>query len=127
MATGIDVWKTEAGEQTAEVALRNARLEGVADRVEIQNVDARTMPFSDDTFDVIVSSLMLHHAGDSGDRHRVLQEMARVLKPDGTILLYDVAPLIADAARQLKANGVNSIGRSGRLMTRLSARQSSTA
>jgi hypothetical protein len=41
------------------------------------------------------------------------------LKPDGTILLYDVAPLIADAARQLKANGVNSIGRSGRLMTRL--------
>jgi SAM-dependent methyltransferase len=125
--TGIDVWKTQAGAQRAEVALRNARLEGVADRVDIKNVDARAMPFADHTFDVIVSSLMLHHAGGAGDRHRVLQEMARVLKPQGTLLLYDVSPLIANAARQLRANGVTSIDRSGRIMARLSARQPSAA
>ena len=31
LATGIDVWKAEAGAQTADLALGNARLEGVAD------------------------------------------------------------------------------------------------
>jgi len=38
----------------------------VAERVDIRNVDARAMPFGDQTFDVIVSSLMLHHAGGGG-------------------------------------------------------------
>ena len=122
-ATGIDLWKTEAGEQNAEVARRNSVLEGVADRVEIRNADARAMPFQDHTFDVIVSSLMLHHAGGSADRERVLREMVRVLKPGGTVLLYDLAPLIGGAARQLGARGLESIRRSGRIMTVLSARR----
>jgi len=123
LATGIDVWKAEAGAQTADLALRNARLEGVADRVEVENVDARSMPFADNTFDVIVSSLMLHHAGGGQERQRVLQEMARVLKPEGRILLYDASPLITDAARRLKAIGVTSIERTGGVMARLSASQ----
>jgi arsenite methyltransferase len=123
-ATGIDLWVAGSGDQAAEAAWRNARLEGVADRVEIKNADARAMPFADGTFDVIVSSLMLHHAGGSADRGRVLDEMVRVLKPGGTLMLYDVAPLIAGAARQLRGQGVESIERSGRVMTLLSAHQS---
>jgi SAM-dependent methyltransferase len=120
-ATGIDLWKTNAGEQSPEVARLNAHLEGVADRVEIRNADARAMPFADGTFDVIVSSLMLHHAGGSADRNQVLHEMARVLKPGGTILLYDVSPLIGGAAQQLGARGLASIERSGGIMALLSA------
>jgi arsenite methyltransferase len=121
-ATGIDLWMTGAGNQTADVAWRNAQLEGVAERVDIRNVDARAMPFGDQTFDVIVSSLMLHHAGGGADRERVLREMTRVLKPGGTLLLYDVAPLIAGAARTLDQLGLGSIQRRGWLMARLSAR-----
>jgi SAM-dependent methyltransferase len=120
-ATGIDWWMTGAGDQTAEVAWRNARLEGVAERVEIRNVDARAMPFGDHTFDVIVSSLMLHHAGGGADRERVLGEMARVLKPGGTLLLYDVAPLIGSAARTFAQLRLGSIQRRGWLMSLLSA------
>jgi SAM-dependent methyltransferase len=122
-ATGIDVWKTNAGDQSPELARRNAYREGVADRVEIKHADARVMPFEDNTFDVIVSSLMLHHAGGSIERHQVLQEMVRVLKPGGTILLYDVWPLIGGAARQLRALGLGSIDRSGRIMAVLSAKR----
>jgi len=120
-ATGIDLWKAEAGAQSAEVAWRNAQLEDVTDRVEIKNADARSMPFADQTFDVIVSSLMLHHAGGGGDRYRVLHEMLRVLKPGGTIVLYDVLPLIADAANYLRTNGLPKVTHSGGLLPTLTA------
>lgn len=121
--TGIDLWKTNAGDQSPDLARRNAGLEGVADRVEIQNVDARAMPFEDSRFDVIVSSLMLHHAGGSPDREKVVREMVRVLKPGGAILLYDIRPLVGAAARQLRAHGFDSIGRSGSVMAVLSAKR----
>ena len=122
-ATGIDLWKTDAGLQSRDGARRNANLEGVADRVDIRNADAGAMPFEDNAFDVIVSSLMLHHAGGSADRDQVVQEMVRVLKPGGTILLYDVRPLIDVAARQLRARGLGSIEGSGRIMRLLSAKR----
>jgi ubiquinone/menaquinone biosynthesis C-methylase UbiE len=126
-ATGIDLWMTMAGDQSPEVARRNAHLEGVADRVEIKHADARAMPFDDGTFDVIVSSLMLHHAGGSADRDQVLDEMVRVLRPGGTILLYDASPLIGGAARKLRARGLRPIERSGRVMALLSARRPAAA
>jgi SAM-dependent methyltransferase len=120
-ATGIDLWQTQAGAQSSEVAWRNARIAGVDDRIEIHNVDARTMPFDDQSFDVIVSSLMLHHAGGAADRDQVLREMLRVLKPGGTLLLYDFEPLIAAATRQLGVGGVTSIRRTGLVMSTLGA------
>jgi SAM-dependent methyltransferase len=126
-ATGIDVWLPGAGDQTAELAWRNARLEGVDDRVEIRNVDARAMPFGDASFDVIVSSLMLHHAGGSADRQQVLAEMARVLKPGGVVLLYDFAPLLGGAATQLRTRGLDPVERRGQLMALLSARRPTLA
>jgi SAM-dependent methyltransferase len=122
-AVGIDLWKTEAGHQAPDVARRNAQLEGVADRVEIRNADARSMPFDNETFDVIVSGLMLHHAGGDDDRNRVLDEMVRVLRPGGTLLLYDVSPLISAATCRLRSGGLADIERSGRFMTLLAARR----
>jgi len=120
-AIGIDAWKTGAGDQRAETARRNAYLEGVGDRVEIKDADARQMPFPSQSLDVIVSSLMLHHAGGSADRHRVLAEMLRVLKPGGKIVLYDAFPLIADAAGFLRSHGALNVTRTGGLMPTLTA------
>jgi ubiquinone/menaquinone biosynthesis C-methylase UbiE len=125
-ATGIDLWKAEAGAHTSEVAWRNAHTERVADRIEIRNVDARTMPFEDQSFDVIVSSLMLHHAGGSLDRDQVIREMLRVLKPGGTLMLYDARPIIAAATRQLRQSGLASIRRTGQIMVLLIANRPAT-
>ena len=123
-ATGIDVWMTDAGKQTTDDALRNAQIEGVADRVDVQNIDARTMPFEDSSFDVILSSLMLHHAGSQDDRQRVIAEMSRVLKPGGTILLYDMFPIITGAREQLQtARNIQIDHASGILMNVLCARK----
>jgi hypothetical protein len=53
--------------------------------------------------------------------------MVRALKPGGTILLYDVWPLIDAAARQLRARALGSIERSGRIMVLLSAKRTASS
>ena len=60
--TGVDIWSTkdQSGNAT-KVALRNASLEGVSDRVRVETDDMRALPFSDGSFDVVVSSLAIHN------------------------------------------------------------------
>ena len=65
--------------------------------------DAASLPFEDDTFDVVVSTLSMHHWSDA---HAGLAEMARVLRPGGRILIWDLgrgAPLHAHAPDPLDA------------------------
>jgi len=53
----------------------------------VKTADANAMPFPDDSFDSVVSCLMLHHIGDW---ERAVAETARVLRPGGTFLGYDL-------------------------------------
>lgn len=115
-ATGIDIWLPNAGGGTAEQFWKNARAEGLERRVELQNVDARQMPFENESFDVITSSAALHHIGHSADdREQALREMVRVLKPGGTIALCDIASMIDPAADFLQRSGITLIERHGRI------------
>jgi ubiquinone/menaquinone biosynthesis C-methylase UbiE len=52
-----------------------------------KTADATTLPFPDDSFDSVVSCLMLHHIIDW---ERAVAEVARVLRPGGTFLGYDL-------------------------------------
>ena len=51
--------------------------------------DAASMPFPDDSFDVVVSSFAVHHWPD---RQAGLAEMMRVLRPGGRAIIWDIAP-----------------------------------
>src|SRR5579864_3299900 len=62
-AIGVDIWNETAGRQSGELLRRNAEIEGVADRIELWEGDARAMPFQNASFDVVFASLSLHHAG----------------------------------------------------------------
>ncbi len=108
-AIGIDVWVENSGGQSGQAVQQNARLEGVADRAEVQNVDARQMPFEEERFDVIMSSLALHHMGGDADREQALREMVRVLKPGGKLLLYDMFPMINLAERLMHEQGFQQV------------------
>ena len=70
--------------------LENARLEGVAGRVEVRDGDARRLPFTDASFDVILSCLALHNIRSRAGRQQAVLEIARVLKPGGLVLLVDL-------------------------------------
>jgi len=104
-AVGIDLWvaKDQSGNR-CEATLANARAEGVAERVEVLTADGRQLPFADDTFDVVVSHWVVHNLDKPSDRLRVLDEMARVLKPGGWLLIADIENHVEYVSR-LKALG----------------------
>ena len=62
-----------------------ARKKPVAQRVDFRIADAQTLPFSDGTFDIVVSSLVINFIAD---RPRALAEMRRVCSPGGVIAGY---------------------------------------
>jgi arsenite methyltransferase len=90
-ATGIDVWsQVDQGNNSAEATIENARREGVFERVEIKNADARELPFAENSFDVILSSFVIHNISGAAERDRAIREIARVLKPGGQLALADI-------------------------------------
>lgn len=89
-AIGIDIWnEADLSGNKKENTLTNAELEGVADKIEIKDEDARKMSFADETFDVVLSNLCLHNIPDKEGRKQACREIARVLKPNGTAVLSD--------------------------------------
>ena len=89
-AVGADVWRRrdQSGNSRA-AAERNAAAEGVRDRVELVDADARELPFASASFDLVVSSLALSNIRDAGGRARALREAVRVLRPGGRLRIVD--------------------------------------
>lgn len=63
------------------------RLRSFADRVELRQADATALPFDDDSFDVVVSWIMLHH---TVRWEQAVGEVVRVLRPGGRLVAYDL-------------------------------------
>lgn len=79
--TTVDI---NAAEQRA--AQLEATYAGVADRIEFVLADARALPWRAGSFDAVTSWNVFHHLNDP---ERVLDEMLRVLKPSGKLVLAD--------------------------------------
>jgi cyclopropane fatty-acyl-phospholipid synthase-like methyltransferase len=113
-AIGIDLWqqKDQSG-NTEQAALRNAQVEGVGERVLIQTADMRALPFPDEHFDVIVSSLAIHNLPNSLEREKALSEIVRVLKKGGRLSLLDIqhtqayASFLADHLEKVACSSSN--------------------
>ncbi|MGC2660370.1 MAG: class I SAM-dependent methyltransferase [Bryobacteraceae bacterium] len=107
--TGVDIWsRTDQSGNARDVTLRNASVEGVGDRVQIETADIRALPFSDATFDLVVSSLAIHNIPSNADRRRAIAEGFRVMKPGGRMVIADIraTAIYADALRRLGASDV---------------------
>jgi SAM-dependent methyltransferase len=112
-ATGIDIWQAEdLSGNRPESALENARREGVADRIEVQTADMRTMPFPDATFDAVVSCSAIHNLYAAPDRAKAIREIVRVLKPGGHAVIDDIrhGREYAAALRAAGCINVESVG-----------------
>jgi len=89
--TGVDLWiaRDQSG-NARDVTLRNAALEGVAERVAVETGDMRALPFADASFDLVVSSLAIHNLASNADRVRAVGEAWRVLAPGGRLVIADI-------------------------------------
>jgi arsenite methyltransferase len=89
-AVGLDLWSpTDQSGNREEATLRNADREGVRERIELHTGDMRKMPFPDQSFDIVTSSLAIHNIREESGREQALAEIHRVLKSGGTALLTD--------------------------------------
>ena len=112
-AVGIDRWTGRDGRAASRAAtMENARRAGVAERVTVHEADPRALPFADGHFDLVLSSLAIHHLPTVADRAAALGEVLRVTRPGGRIVIVDTSGT-ARYARELGARGASSVLRSG--------------
>ena len=81
--TGIDL--TPAMIEQAKILQKEKELDNIDWRIG----DVSVLPFDDDSFSIVVTRYSFHHMTDP---KVVLEEMKRVCKPGGKILIADVTP-----------------------------------
>jgi SAM-dependent methyltransferase len=92
--TGADVVAVDLSPRMVELA----RERGVDARL----ADVEELPFADETFDVVVAAWMLYHVPDL---ERGLAEIARVLRPGGTLVAATNSRLHLQELRDLVGSG----------------------
>lgn len=85
---GIDIWKGP-WDYSINMCRRNAAIEKVSDRVTFQHGSADAIPYPDDTFDAVVSSMVFHVIRSAKDKQTLFDEALRVLKPGGKFVIQD--------------------------------------
>ena len=86
-----------------------------ASQVAFCQANAKSLPFPDRTFDVVIALYVLHHAFGYGE---ALKEIGRVTKPGGQFLFIDFArlPLIPSLRRWFPPEGLPSRSEFTRLL-----------
>ena len=74
-----------SGVDISEAMIREAQ-KRVGKGVELKAADAAALPYSNDIFDIIICNASFHHYTDPD---AALEEIKRVLKPGGTLVLGD--------------------------------------
>ncbi len=83
----VEAGATCTGLDASPAMLEQARSR-IADRADLVLGDATALPFDDGSFDLVFTSLFLHEL-EPDTRGRVLDEMVRVVDPEGRMLVID--------------------------------------
>lgn len=122
--TAMDYWGAEWS-YAKEQCERNARIEGIADRVTFQKGDAAKLDFADGTFDAAVSNFVFHEVRTVKDKREVVREALRVVKKGGVFSFQDMFSQKAlygdmnEFVEILKSEGISEIHYIGNLEKKL--------
>jgi ubiquinone/menaquinone biosynthesis C-methylase UbiE len=87
---GVDIWdKTEIPGNSPERAYENAEIEGVREKVEFKTGNVLSLPFPDDSFDLVTSSSVINNLHGEAEKSKALAEISRVLRPGGRFLMAE--------------------------------------
>jgi ubiquinone/menaquinone biosynthesis C-methylase UbiE len=79
---GIDL-----AENMIAVGRENIRRAGLEERIRLERIDAKKMPYADGHFAAVISNSIVHHIPNPA---AVFAEMVRVVAPDGTLFIRDL-------------------------------------
>ena len=80
--TGVDLAK-----EMLRVGRENVRRAGLEERIRLERVDAKGMPYPDGAFAAVISNSIVHHVPEP---RRVFAEMARLTASGGTLFIRDL-------------------------------------
>lgn len=109
-AVGIDLWTVDQSGNSPQATLANAAKAGVADRVEVRTGDLSSLPFADQSFDVVTAAAAIHNLRSPELRLRAVDEAMRVLRPGGQLLIADPWPFNRRYASHLGQGTVHRLG-----------------
>lgn len=70
-----------------KIAGRNVEAAGMSERIRLELVDAKWLPYDDGRFDAVISNSIVHHIPEP--RH-VVTEIVRVVRPGGVLFVRDL-------------------------------------
>jgi len=90
---GLRFVAIDAAPSMLDIAKENVARAGLADRITLQQVDAKGLPFAERSFAAIVSNSIVHHIPHPAT---VLAEIVRVVTPGGVVFVRDLLRPVSD-------------------------------
>ena len=88
MSHELRIIAADASIAMLEQARLNVEISGLRERIQLDHVDAKNMPYRDGMFDVVMSNSIVHHIADP---RSVLTEAVRIVRPGGLLFFRDLA------------------------------------
>lgn len=107
---GIDIWSNkDQGSNSIAATQKIMENSNLADKVKLKTANILNMPFNDNEFDLIVSSLVLHNIKPFEKRKAALVNIARVQKQKGQLVIMDIGYETSKYVRILKDLGYQNV------------------
>ena len=98
------IWGIDLAKNMLKIGSENVEKAGLQDKIMLQVVDAKQLPYQDEQFDIFISNSLVHHLPNPLP---FFVELKRVLKPQGAICIRD---LLRPVDENTMNNLVESIG-----------------
>jgi len=87
MRSQWQIWGIDLAENMLKIGSENVEKAGWQDKIMLQVVDAKQLPYQDGQFDIFISNSLVHHLPNPLP---FFVELKRVLKPQGAICIRDL-------------------------------------
>lgn len=87
-SNNVELHGVDIDNNVLAIAQKKIQKQGV-EHITLNNYDGEHLPYSDNSFDVVLSSLVFHHLSSDG-KITILKEIKRVLKKDAILGLLDL-------------------------------------
>lgn len=105
---GIDIFSTaDQSGNSPDATCFNLFAEKVQDNITLISASFCDLPFDDQVFELVTSSLALHNPTQKSDRIKAVQELARVTKSGGYLVILDLS---GSSTTKLYENTLKDLG-----------------